>query len=347
MWDVVLDALLDTVKLFPFLFVLYILIEIMEHNTGVGRPVRALSGKFAPLIGGALGTVPMCGFSVMAAKLYKHRHITLGTLFAVFLTTSDEGLIVLLFSGLPLLEKLVTVALLIGIRFLLGIGIAYLLDAALRRKPLPIPVHDHKEGDHVRDLASENAEEPHLDPHEHDGSGSYSEHGHTHEHPHAHEHGHDGEDEEEHAHGDCACDELSPCEHKHKSKLSLYLVSPLLHALQVAAFVFLVNLAFGLIIYAIGEARFISFMQESAYWVQPLVCALVGAIPNCASSVVLAEVYALGGIGFGGLLAGLTVNAGLGYLILLERKEGLAILGGMLLLGIACGYIACAVLLFI
>ena len=340
MWDVVLDALLDTLKLFPFLFVLYIIIELMEHNTGVGRPRRALSGKFAPLIGGALGIVPMCGFSVMAAKLYKHRHITLGTLFAVFLTTSDEGLIVLLFSGMEFVPKLVTVAALIGIRFVLGVGLAYLLDATLHRKALPIPEHEHIEGHHVRDAALENEEHAH-DHHEHAEAHVHDHHG---EHGH---HEHDEENEEEHAHGDCACDELSPCEHKHKSKLSLYLLSPLLHALQVAGFVLIVNLAFGLLIAWIGEEQFISFMQGAAYWVQPLVCALVGAIPNCASSVVLAEVYALGGIGFGGLLAGLTVNAGLGYLILLERKEGFAILGGMLILGIAVGYIACAVLLFI
>ena len=334
MWDVVLDALIDTLKLFPFLFVLYILIEVMEHNTGVGRPRRALSGKLAPLIGAALGIVPMCGFSVMAAKLYKHRHITLGTLLAVFITTSDEGLIVLLFSGLDIVSKLIAVAALVGIRFAMGVALAYLFDAVIRKKPLPIPEHDHEEGYHVRDAASENADRHH--DHGHDGDG---------EHAHGHD-DHDGDDGE-HAHGDCACDELSPCEHKHKSKLSLYLVSPLLHALQVAAFVLLVNLAFGLLIYWIGEARFVGFMQGSAYWVQPLVCALIGAIPNCASSVVLAEAYALGGIGFGGLLAGLTVNAGLGYLILLEKKQGLAIAGGMLVLGIAAGYAACAVMLLI
>ena len=70
MWDAILEALLDTLKLLPFLLLLYILIELMEHNTRIGRASGALSGKVGPLVGGATGLIPMCGFSVMAAKLY-------------------------------------------------------------------------------------------------------------------------------------------------------------------------------------------------------------------------------------------------------------------------------------
>ena len=80
MLDVVLDALLDTLKMLPFLFVLYVLIELLEHRTRVGAPSRALSGKAAPLIGGATGLIPLCGFSVMAGKLFERGLITLGTL---------------------------------------------------------------------------------------------------------------------------------------------------------------------------------------------------------------------------------------------------------------------------
>ena len=100
MWDAVLDAVLDTLKLFPFLLLLYILIELMEHNTKVGRANAALSGRWAPLLGGATGLVPMCGFSVMAAKLYEKRYVTLGTLLAVFIATSDEAFLVMLVSDM-------------------------------------------------------------------------------------------------------------------------------------------------------------------------------------------------------------------------------------------------------
>ena len=310
MWEVVLDALLDTLKLFPFLFLLYILIELMEHNTGVGKPRQALTGKYAPLLGAGLGVVPMCGFSVMAAKLYEHRHVTVGTLLAVFITTSDEALLVLLLSDMGIVNKLIAVALLVGVKFTLAVACGYLVDALFRKKrgslaPLP-EVHNHD---------------------------------------HEHEHDH----EEAHEEGDCECAELSPCEHKKENKVMMYLVSPLLHALQVAAFVFLVTLCFGALVYSLGEENVLHFMQGTAYWIQPLVCALIGAIPNCASSVVLAEAYALGGIGFGGLLAGLVVNAGLGYVILLrkERRRGLIVLAGMLLLGIAAGYVAGAITFFI
>ena len=90
-WETLVEALLDTLKLFPFLLLLYILIELMEHNTRIGRASSALSGRWAPLVGGATGLVPMCGFSVMAAKLYEKRYVTIGTLLAVFITTSVEA----------------------------------------------------------------------------------------------------------------------------------------------------------------------------------------------------------------------------------------------------------------
>ncbi len=348
--DVLVDALWDTLKLFPFLFLLYVLIEVMEHNTGVGKPRRAFAGKWAPALGAGLGVVPMCGFSVMAAKLYEHRHITLGTLVAVFTTTSDEALLVLLLSSAEWVTKLVSVAVLVAVKLALGIGAGYFLDAVMRKKspalaPLPEGA-EHEHGHHVRDEASDTVSDAAEDE------------THTaHEHACGHAHGEGGEadaahmadlhgEESAHEQGACACAELSPCEHKKENKWAVYLLSPVLHALQVAAFVLLFNLAFGLLVAWLGD-RALFFMEGAGYWLQPAVCALVGAIPNCASSVILAEAYALGGIGFGGILAGLVVNAGLGYLILFRkaRVRGLLILGGMLLFGIAAGYLASALAL--
>lgn len=321
MWyDVVLDALIDTLKLFPFLFLLYILIELMEHNTRVGKPNKALSGKWAPLFGSVVGLVPMCGFSVMAAKLYRHRHLTLGTLIAVFVATSDEAFLVLLLSSLGWAEKLLSIVALIGSKVVLGAGAGYCVDLILKNCARPPEVHE-------------------LEAHAHEV--------HKHE-----EHGH--EEEHNHAQGE----EYTVCEHKHgkESTLSLYLVSPLLHALKIAAFVLAINLAFGFLFFGIGggnaeagEEKVIAFMQGAGYWYQPLIGCLIGLIPNCASSVVLAETYALGGIAFGSLLGGLCVNAGLGYLVLLRDtkkwKETLFIVGGLFLFSLAAGYVANAIAL--
>ncbi len=330
MWyNVLLDALIDTLKLVPFLFLMYILIELMEHNTRMGRPSRLLSGRCAPLIGTATGLVPMCGFSVMAAKLYEHRHITLGALLSVFIATSDEGLLVLLLSseaGFLWTERLFTVLGLLGAKLALGVGLGYAADLLFFKRAAlaPMPAEHH-----------------HVHEHEH----KHEEHEHE---EHEHEHEEHGED---HEHGECACDELTVCEHKHTSTLRLYLVSPLLHMLEVAAFVLLVNIAFGFLFFGVGEARVIGFLQGAGYWFQPLVCPLVGLIPNCASSVVLAEVYCLGGIGFGGLLGGLVANAGLGYLVLFGKgKNSLRAAGIMLamyLIGVAVGYAASGIALLI
>ncbi len=341
MWyDVILDALLDTLKLFPFLLLLYILIELMEHKTRMGHPSRLLSGKAAPLIGAATGLVPMCGFSVMAAKLYAHRHLTLGTLVAVFVATSDEGLLVLLLSNAAWDLKLWSLLALLLSKFALGVGAGYLLDAFTAKKPLPIPEH------HVHDDGKEHT---HVHVHE-------EEHDHVCE-PHAEDekHAHHVWEEGEHAHedGSCECAELSVCEHKHESTFSLFFLSPLLHALEVAGFVLLVNLLFGFIFFGIGGGnadagaeKIGAFMSGAGYWFQPLLCSAVGLIPNCASSVVLADVYALGGIGFGGLLGGLVANAGLGYLALFRGRESVKnaflILIGMFLFGVAVGYAGCA-----
>ncbi len=330
-WEVITEALLDTLKLFPFLLLLYILIELMEHNTKIGKANGALCGKAAPAIGAATGLVPMCGFSVMAAKLYRHRHLTLGTLLAVFIATSDEAFIVLLLAEMNWADKLLSVLALCGSKLVLGIGIGYLADILVRKRPALVPLVNGCAEEHTHEHAHEHGNDEDV----------------THMHHDAHE-----EHEHDHEHGDG----YSVCEHKHgkESTLSLYFITPLLHSLKIAAFVLLFNLAFGFLFFGIGggnldagEERVIGFLQGAGFWYQPLVCGLIGFIPNCASSVALAETYALGGIAFGSLLCGLVVNAGLGYLVLLRDykawKETTCIAAFMLGLGIAVGYAANAI----
>jgi hypothetical protein len=96
MWNVILDAFKDTLIVFPFILVIYILIELLENATSLTKSQKMLQGGFAPLLGAVTGIIPQCGFSVMAAKLYDRGLIRTGTIIAVFLATSDEAVIILL-----------------------------------------------------------------------------------------------------------------------------------------------------------------------------------------------------------------------------------------------------------
>lgn len=97
MLDIILDAVLDTVKLVPFLFLTYLAMEYLEHKTSTKILLAVQkAGNFGPLIGGVLGAVPQCGFSAAASSLYAGKIITLGTLMAIYLSTSDEMLPILI-----------------------------------------------------------------------------------------------------------------------------------------------------------------------------------------------------------------------------------------------------------
>lgn len=117
MLDIILDTLIDSIKLLPFLFVTYLILEYLEHKTGgKAQNVIKKSGKFGPAIGSLLGIVPQCGFSAAAANFYAGRVISLGTLIAIFLSTSDEMLPILISEAAPisLIVKVILIKLLIG-----------------------------------------------------------------------------------------------------------------------------------------------------------------------------------------------------------------------------------------
>ncbi len=134
MIDVILDSLLDTAKLLPFLYLAYLLMEFLEHHAG-GRTERLLtrSGKIGPLFGGLFGIVPQCGFSAASSELYAGRLITTGTLLAVYLSTSDEMLPIMISHGIfP--YKLLLAKLAVGI----VAGFAVDLIARVFRRKHPI-----------------------------------------------------------------------------------------------------------------------------------------------------------------------------------------------------------------
>lgn len=286
MWSIVLDAFLDTLRVFPFLLVIYILIEFLEHRTSFSQKPRILQGNLAPLIGSATGLIPQCGFSVMAAKLYDRGLIRTGTLLAVLLATSDEAFIILLSDG----TKAQAIMPLVLVKLIVGIGVGYLVNFLYTAEK----------------LTGECAEEIHA----------YS------------------------------CGR----EHEGKSDVRVYLVNPLLHSLQIGFYLLVVNLVFAFVIDAVGEEKIAESMIGGTYF-QPFITAIIGLIPNCASSAVITATYINGGITFGSCAAGLCANAGLGLVILFKNtkkiKRNIVFALTLYLISVAVGIVVnCIWLLF-
>ena len=137
--EVLLEAILDTAKILPFLFLTYLLMEWLEHRGGE-RVERAVAGagKAGPFIGGALGLLPQCGFSAAAAGLFAGRVVTVGTLLAVFLSTSDEMIAVFLGQGLGITTVLKILAIKLAVAVLFG----FLADLFFSRKKRGLGVQE-------------------------------------------------------------------------------------------------------------------------------------------------------------------------------------------------------------
>lgn len=160
---VVEHTFIDNIKLLPFLFVTYLVMEYIEHKTGdKTQELIKSSGRFGPVLGGILGVIPQCGFSAAASGLYAGRIITMGTLFAVFLSTSDEMLPILISEQVPTgtIIKILAVKALIGI--LAGLAVDLLLQRNHRQKDEELRIehmcdHEHchcKEGKIFRSALS-------------------------------------------------------------------------------------------------------------------------------------------------------------------------------------------------
>ena len=357
MTDVLLDALIDSLKILAVLVVFNIIIALIEPK--VSKNVK-MKGALAPLIGVSLSLLPQCGFSVVATDLYKKRHITVGTLIGVYLACSDEALPI--FISNP--DRALDVLPLIALKFALGLILGYLIDLIYTKSRKTVNHHlshcddkyqirlTHCEGAElvkneqtVEQVESVKiiTEAPEIHDHEHfDPSHPYC----------LHE-----------SHEVCHCEECeqSECPHVHKDepekieveekqakttlqKWQQFCFKPILHSLEIFAYVLVVNIIFGIIIYYVGEDKFVDFLTSNKY-LAPLFAVLVGAIPNCVSSVVISELYIMGGLGFGATLGGLCMNAGLGFLILFKDKNKAHIKGNlfvlltMFLISIAISYI--------
>lgn len=322
-WDVILDALIDTAKLLPLLFIVYYIIELIEYKYALKfQNNRFLKGKASPVIGALLGCVPQCGFSVVTTDLYSRGSVSIGALIAVYIATSDEAIPLMISNP----DSILWLLALIGIKIVLGISIGYLAmylyKVIFKRKKAYILPNNHNEKV-VEDDHSHN-ENDKEDIHNEQTSGVVLE-------------GNVGEinaETQSDVHGGCC--------HHHVGKKTFDWLHPLLHCLKISAFILVINLLFGFITEIwIGEEALTNFLASSLHW-QPVLAIIIGLIPNCVSSVVITELFLMGGLSFGSLVAGLMVNAGIGLIILLKQnknwKENLFIFLMLIIPSLIAGY---------
>lgn len=345
-------AFIDTLKLVPFLFVTYLAMEALEHYAS-SKSIAAVrrAGIAGPVIGALLGVVPQCGFSAAAATLYSARVITLGTLFAVFLSTSDEMLPIMIAAQAPA----GFIAEVLAIKALCGLIAGFAIDVVLRLRHHAVEamrIHDLCERDHcgcddesdapsalfdarqkheksaasrIDDWGAEYSNEEERGAELACASDERHERDHAHEHEHGHDHAHAHNRSHEHAHG-----------------FGAIAKSSLVHTLQVTLFIFLVSLAFEIVIDGVGEDVLASFISANSN-LSVVVSAIVGLIPNCAASVVLTELYLEGALSTGAMLAGLLVSAGVGLLVLFRANrpmhENFLIAAGLVACGVVFGFI--------
>lgn len=274
MLEILEHTILDTIKLIPFLFITYIIMELIEHHAGEKTEnIIKKSGKFGPVIGALLGIVPQCGFSAVAANFYTARIITRGTLIAIFLSTSDEMLPILISEG----AEVNLILQILAIKVVIGIGVGIAIDLISRKFK-----------------AEEKYEEIHeICEHEH-----------------------------------CHCEEEGVVR------------SSLKHTIQIFAYIFVITLVLNAIIHTIGEDKIASVMVNTPF-IGPIISSLIGIIPNCASSVILTELYLENIITMGSMIAGLLVNSGVGLLVLFRvnknYKDNLSILTILYVVGVISG----------
>ena len=333
--DILLDAGKDTLSLVPFLLVTYLALETLEHVAGdrVNGAIKR-AGAAGPVVGSLLGMVPQCGFSAMAATLYAGRVVTLGTLVAVFLSTSDEMLPLLLAEQVPVQ----TMAMLLASKALIALVTGFIVDAAIRglrrnaRAHAAIrrtvlgtavnPAHvncahdDHSGGDIIDEVAEAGVSADHIhELCERDHCGcdeDEGEHGHGHDHEHGHnrDHGHADEREHHHDHG-----------HSHEGAPVLSIIrSAISHTVQVSVFIFLVTLILVAVLETFGESAIEQFLRGNET-LAVLGSALVGLIPNCSASVVITQLYLEGALQLAPMLAGTLISAGVGYLVLFRTNR--------------------------
>lgn len=278
MLEVIQETLIDSIKLLPFLFITYLIMEYIEHKIShKTKETIEKSGKFGPLIGSLLGILPQCGFSVAATNFYSARVITLGTLISIYLTTSDEMIPILLSEAV----SIDVILKILGIKLVVGIIAGFIIDLVIR---LISNKKEENEEDKIEDICK-------------------------------HEH--------------CHCEEG-------------ILKSSLKHTLSIFIFIILITFVINTLIFFIGEDNLATFVSSNPV-LAPILSGLIGLIPNCASSVILTQLYLENVISVSAMLAGLFVGAGVGLAVLFKInkniKENIKIVILLYCVGVIAGII--------
>lgn len=335
--DALLDACLDTLKVFPFLLVTYLFMEWLEHGAGKKfERVIAKGGRVGPLIGALLGVIPQCGFSGAAATLYAGRVVTLGTLIAVFTSTSDEMIPIMLSEAAPpaLIGGILLVKVITGIVCGLALDFVLTKTGRLHTGLSSLKRHQGHGDNDIHELCEEEGCEcsdedsellqpgrtdpaaGSLQPRRTDPAGEGALAAHNHGHGHGHHHG--------------------------------IFVPALKHSVSVTIFIFVVTLGINLLAEAGLEGALASVTQDP--FLSPIVMALFGFVPNCAVSVGMTQLYLEGVMSGGALVSGLTVNSGIGLIVLFrtnrDSNENLRIMAVMLAVGVLAGWVIQLVGLF-
>lgn len=268
------DAVIDSIKILPFLLITYIILEFIEHKTeDKFNHIIEKAGIFGPIVGSILGAIPQCGFSTAASNFYAGRIISLGTLIAIFLSTSDEMLPIMIASAAPisLILKIILSKVVIGMFF------GVIIDILLRKSEIDNKVHM----------------------------------GHS----------------DNHMHDDC------------KEEQS-FLISAIKHTINIFIFIFIFTFILNIFIGFIGEDNLSNIILNKPI-IGSLIAGIVGLIPNCAGSVIITNLYLNGGLGFGAMMSGLLVSAGVGLLVLFkvnkDKQENIKILILLYIIGAICG----------
>ena len=264
MWlHLIEHVLIDTLKVFVVVLLLYFVLSFFENK--LARKFEK-SDKYSPIIGASLGMIPQCGFSIVASDLYKKKHISTGTLLAVFIACSDEALIILLAHP----NKILSIIPLFVLKFILALAFGYLIDFLIKNKEIILKRIHHNHG--------------HLLVHK-----------------------------------GCCHHEI---DEESESFVKAHIIHPLIHSLKIGAYILIINFIFALLIEFIGEDNIKTFLTTNIY-LTPLLSSLIGLIPNCASSVIISELFANNILSFSATLSGLISNAGLGLIYLLKDKNNI------------------------
>lgn len=259
MLEIIEDTLIDAIKLLPFLFITYLIMEYIEHKMGERtKNIVKKSGRLGPLLGSILGIFPQCGFSVSATNLYAGRVITLGTLISVYLSTSDEMLPIFISEAV----SPIIILKILGIKLIIGIIAGIIIDMVINILDINKTKKENNSIEHIC--------------------------------------------EEEHCH----------CNEKGIFK------SALKHTLNIFLFIILITFIINIVVHFIGEENIASWILNKPI-VGPMISSLIGLIPNCASSVIITNMYLENVISLGSMISGLLTGAGVGLAVLFKTNDRL------------------------